>query len=147
MKNELEEHLKNIQWAQVKYSRAGGGAGPIISMELYDANGSLYILWVECDWRIENKNKIVATSADNSAPVTSLVAQSVKLLEGKIIESIQLSPFYDLSIYFVDGFCLNVFCIFSYDYEFETNWYLALPKQNLSLEVTNYFNVRKGTYY
>ena len=115
-------------------------------MKLRNKDNSLYTLWIECDWRIEDIKKVIATSADNIEPITGLVAKSAKMLEGKIIESIKLSSFYDLCISFKGGFCLNVFCIFSYDYEFETNWYLAIPELDLSFEITNHFKIKKGTY-
>jgi hypothetical protein len=146
MKEELRKYLDNTIQSEINYSRAGGGAGSIISMKLNSKDSTLYALWIECDWRIENKDKVIATSADNIEAVTGLVAKSVKMLEGKIIESIKLSPFYDLCINFTDGFCLNIFCIFSYDYEFETNWYLAIPKQNLVYEITNHFEIKQGVY-
>lgn len=146
MEVELRKHINNILKSEVTYSRAGGGAGSIISMELRDRDNTLYVLWIECAWRIESENKVIATSADGIEPLIGLVAKSVKMLEGKIIESIRLTPFYDLCINFTDGCCLNVFCIFSYDYEFEINWYLAIPNQNLSLEITNHFKIKKGKY-
>lgn len=146
MEKELRKYLNDISQSKVTYSRAGGGAGSIISMKISNKANSLYALWIECDWRIENKNKVVATSADGIEPGTGLIAKSVKMLEEKVIDSIEVSPFYDLLINFTDGFCLRVFCIFSYDYEFEMNWYLAIPEQNLSYEITNHFKVKKGTY-
>lgn len=148
MIQELKKNLNKIIQSRVIYSRAGGGAGPIISMELICKNNDIYTLWVECDWRIENRieKRIVATSMDNTEAITGRVAQSVLSLEEEIIESVELSSFYDLRIHFYSGICLNIFCIFSYDYEFETNWYLAIPKQNLVYEITNYFEIRKGKY-
>jgi hypothetical protein len=146
MKKELRKYLNNIIQSEVTYSRAGGGAGSIISIKLNGKDNSLYALWIECDWRIEYKNKVIATSADDIEPITGLIAKSVKMLEGKIVDSVKMTPFYDLRINFSDGFCLNIFCIFSYTYEFETNWYLAIPEQNLAYEITNYFKIKKGSY-
>ena len=143
MEKELKEKIENILGLEVIYSRAGGGAGSIISMEL----SNKYVLWIECVWRIENKSKIMATSADDIEPNIGLIANSVKMLEGKIISSLKLSPFYDLCINFSDGFCLNIFCIFSYSCECETNWYLAIPEEDLSYEITNHFKIKKGKYY
>ena len=145
MKKELREYLNNIIQSKVTYCRAGGGAGSIISIELNN-NDNLYALWIECAWRIENNNKVIATSADDIEPITGLIARSVKMLEGKVVDLVEINPFYDLRITFTDGFCLNVFCIFSYSCEFETNWYLAIPEQNLTYEITNHFKIKKGTY-
>jgi hypothetical protein len=142
MEKELKKHLNSMKQAKVIYSRAGGGAGSIISMEL----SNKYTLWIECTWRIEKKNKVIATSADDIKPRTGLIAKSVKMLEGKIIESVKLTPFYDLCINFIDDFCLRIFCIFSYTYKFGTNWSVSIPKQDLSYEITNHFEIKKGTY-
>jgi len=142
MKKKLSKYLNSLLQSKVTYSRAGGGAGSIISMELNNTNA----LWIECTWRIETKNKVVVTSADDIEPVTGLIAKSVKMLEGKIVDSIEINPFYDLCIHFTDGFCLRIFCIFSYSCESETNWYLAIPEQNLTYEITNHFEIKEGTY-
>lgn len=147
MGKELRKYIKTIIGAKISYSRAGGGAGSIISMDVRNKDNSIYSLWVECAWRIENKNKIIATSADSVEASNGLIAQSVKMLENKVIKSIKLTNFYDLLINFTDGFCLKVFCIFSYDCEPCMNWYLAIPEQDLCYEITNFFNVKKGKYY
>ena len=145
MKQKLSKHLNDLIESKITYSRAGGGAGSIISMELNNKN-LIYALWIECTWRIENKNKVVATSADDIEPVTGLISKSIKMLEGKIVDSVEVNPFYDLCINFTDGFRLRIFCIFSYSCKSETNWYLAIPKQNLSYEITNHFEIKQGTY-
>jgi hypothetical protein len=146
MEKELRKYLNDIIQSKVTYSRAGGGAGPIISMEVSNHDNFMHDLWIECDWRIEYENKVIATSADDIEPITGLIAKSVKMLEGKIVDSVKMSPFYDLRINFSDGFCLNIFCIFSYTYEFDTNWYLAIPEQNLCYKITNHFKIKKGSY-
>ena len=146
MEKELSKYFDDLIQSKVTYSRAGGGAGSIISMELNNKDNLLYALWIECAWRIENKNKVIATSTDDIEPVIGLIAKNVKMLEEKVIDSIEVNPFYDLCINFTDGFCLRIFCIFSYSCESETNWYLAIPEQNLTYEITNHFDVKKGTY-
>jgi hypothetical protein len=146
MKRELKKYLDNLKSCTIIKSSAGGGAGSIILIELNNNTGVFNTLWIECAWRIENKNKVVATSADNIEAVTGLIARSVKMLEGKIIDSIKLTPFYDLCIKFTDGFCLRTFCVFSYDYEFDGNWYLAIPEWDLTYEITKHFKIKKGKY-
>lgn len=142
MEKEFKKIIDNIIGLEVPYCRAGGGAGSIISMKLSNE----YVIWIECAWRIEKNDKVIATSADDILPITGLIAKSVKMLEGKIISSVKLTPLYDLCITFTDDLCLNIFCIFSYNCEYETNWYLAIPKQDLSYEITNCFQVKKGKY-
>jgi hypothetical protein len=89
---------------------------------------------------------VIATSADSIEAVIGLIARSVRMLEEKIIDSIKITPFYDLCIKFTDGFCLRIFCIFSYEYKFDTNWYIAIPDQNVSYKITNHFEIKKGKY-
>lgn len=146
MKEELIKYLNSIKSSTVTKSTSGGTTGSIIKMELNNEN-SLFILYIECAWRIENKNRVVATSADDIQAVTGLIAKSTRMLEGQVVDSITITPFYDLCINFTNGFCLNIFCILSYTYEFDTNWQLWIPNQNLSFEITNHFQVKKGKYY
>lgn len=146
MKEELIKYLNNIKSSTVTKSTGGGAAGSIIKIELNNEN-SFFILYIECAWRIENKNKVIATSADDIQAVTGLIAKSAKILENKVVNSIEVTPFYDLSINFTDGFCIKVFCVLSYTYEFDTNWQLWIPNKDLSFEITNHFKVKKGKYY
>ncbi|GHV33206.1 hypothetical protein FACS1894177_09660 [Bacteroidia bacterium] len=144
MKKELLKYLNNLKSGTVTKSTAGGGAGSTIKIEFNEED--LRILYIECAWRIENKNKVIATSTDGIEALTGLIAKSARMLEGKIVESIILTPFYDLCVSFSDGFCIRIFCVFSYDYEFDTNWQLWIPTQNLSYEITNHFKIKKGKY-
>jgi hypothetical protein len=146
MKKELKKCLNGIIQSEVIYSKAGGSLGQVILMELSNKDDLLYAFWIGCDWRIEYKNKVIATSSDNVKTVKGLVRRSVKMLEGKIIDSIKLTPFYDLCVKFTDGFCLRIFCIFSCDFQFDTNWCVAIPDQDLIYEITNYFKIKKGKY-
>ncbi len=145
MKKEFFNYLNNIIQSDITYSRAGGGAGSVIVIDL-KKDDLEYSLWISCAWRIENKNQIIATSADDAKAVTGLIAKSAKMLEGKVIDSIEISPYYDLRIYFSDGFCLNIFCIFSHTSETDSNWWLAIPDKDLSYEITNNFKIKKGKY-
>jgi len=141
----LINYLNDLRSCTVTKSSAGGGAGSIAKIEL-EKEDSLYILYILCTWRIENKNTVVASSADNLDAVTGFVAISTKMLEGKIVDFIEISPYYDLCVTFTDGFCLRVFCVFSYTSEWDSNWELWIPDENLSFEITNHFKVKKGKY-
>lgn len=57
MKEELIKYLNSIKSSTVTKSTTGGAAGSIIKMELNNEN-SLFILYIECAWRIENKNRV-----------------------------------------------------------------------------------------
>lgn len=145
MKTELSEYLINLTSSIVTKSTAGGGAGSIIKIEFNDED-SLQIIYIECAWRIEKKDKVIATSADDIKAVTGLIAQTARLLEGKTVEFIEINPFYDLNIKFTDDLRLRVFCIFSYTHECDVNWQLWIPYRNLSFEITNQFRIKKGKY-
>lgn len=146
MSNKFISTLKGIRQSKVTYSRAGGGAGSVIMMEM---NNEVYqyVLFVNCAWRIENKNQIIATSSDDTTANTGLIAKSVKLFEGKIIETIEMTPFYDLIINFTEGFCLKIFSIFSFTSNSNVNWSLCVPSQDISFDITNHFDVKEGKYY
>lgn len=146
MENEFMQYLNSLKQCVVTESSAGGGAGSIILMELTSVENESYILWIECGWRIEIINKVIATSVDDIEAITGLIAKSTKMLEGKVVESINVNPFYDLCINFSDGYCLRVFCIYSYSWVDDINWRLSVPNQNLAYEITNQFKIKKGKY-
>lgn len=146
MNRELIKYLEKLKSCIVTYSNAGGGAGSIVLIDIRDNSGFLYTLWIESTWRIEKGNKIIATSADDIEAVTGLIATSVKMLEGKMIDSTELSPFHDLCIYFTDNLRLKVFNIFSYSDEDSINWRLSIPSENICYVVTNQFEVKKELY-
>lgn len=146
MKSELMQHLEELQGGTIIKCSAGGGAGSIILMDVTSRSGVLYTLWIECCWRIENSNKVIATSADDIEPITGLIAKSAKKLEKLVIQSVALNSFYDLCIEFSEEFYLRLFCIFSNENDCDVNWWLSIPSKNLCYEVTNLFKVEKGKY-
>ena len=146
MKKEFQKKLTNIINSTVTYCRAGGGTGSIIMIELNKDNIQ-YGLWLNCVWRIENDSKIIATSADDIAPNTGLIAKSAKLLEGKKVVSFELSKFNDLFIEFSDNLFVRIFNIASYSNTDDYNWDFWIPSEDLSFEITNRFKVKKGKYY
>jgi hypothetical protein len=142
------QYLDYIKQANVVYSRAGGGAGSIILMKFHKEN-SEFTLMIHCAWRIENNNKVIATSAGDTNAITGIVARGAKMLEGKVVSSMEMSSFYDLCIKFEDGFCIKTFSDITY-YNIlsaSRNWSFSIPHDDISFDITKGFKIRKGKYY
>ncbi len=142
------KYLFSLNHANVMYSRAGGGAGSIILMKFHKEN-SEFTLKIHCAWRIEDNNKVIATSAGNTTAMTGIVARGAKMLEGKVVSSVEISSFYDLCIKFEDGFCIRTFCDITY-YNIlsaSVNWDFSIPGEDISFDITKGFKIRKGKYY
>jgi hypothetical protein len=146
MEKEFRKHLNNIIGSTVIHSRAGGGAGSVILMDL-NKNGIQYTLWLSCAWRIENGSQIIATSADDIAPNTGLIAQSTRMFEGRQVVSFELSKFNDLFIEFSGNLYLRIFNYVSHSNTDDYNWYFGEPDKNLVFTVTNNFDIKKETYH
>ena len=147
MKKKLMHYLNFIKQSNVVYSRAGGGTGSIILIKFCKEN-SKFTLMFYCAWRIENNDKVVATSAGNTKAITGIVAQGAKMLEGKVVSSVEMSPFYDLCIKFEDGFCIRTFCDITY-YNIllaSQNWDFCIPHEDLSFTITKGFKIKQGKY-
>lgn len=140
--NELKKYLDNISGSKVIICRAGecGNAGFMIAFEL----SNKYNFWIYCAWIILDKDKVLATSADELEIRTGLTYKKVQLLEGKIVDSIELNPRNDLFVNFIDDFRLNAFCVILNTYEFSSNWELWIPNQNLIYTVTNHREVKRN---
>jgi hypothetical protein len=146
MEKEFRKYLNNIIGTIVTHSRAGGGAGSIILMDL-DKDGIVYTLWIGCNWRIENDSQIVATSTDDITPNTGLVAQSTRMFECRQVVSFELSKFNDLFIGFSDNLYLRIFNDASHSNTGDYNWKFWIPSEELSFTVTNNFDIKKGIYH
>lgn len=146
MKQDFFRYLENIKLGKVVSSTAGGGAGSIIKIEI-ENKGILYILFINCTWRIENNNTIIATSADDITAQTGLIAKSAAMLDNKKVISFELSKFNDLFIEFSDDFYIRIFNIFSHSNIDDYNWDFWIPSEDLSYEITNSFDIKKEKYY
>jgi len=140
-------YIDKLIGRKVLTSRAGGGAGSILLIET--EGESFFFIW--CDWRIEKGDHVISTSLDDTTAVTGPVARSAKLLDNRVILSIEMTKQYDLIIKFEKEYCLRVFCLISYSRAKENtlglNWELSFPKEDLSFEITNKFEVRMTKYY
>jgi hypothetical protein len=68
------------------------------------------------------------------------------MLEGKQVLSFELSKFNDLFIEFSDNLYIRIFNFLSHSNTDDYNWYFGEPERNLVFEITNNFDIKKGTY-
>lgn len=144
---ELIDYLKRLESLTVMESIAGGGAGSILKTSFGpEPEASRVAFFIYCTWRIEDNGKVICTSSDNIEPITGLIAKSARSLEGRVVQSVEMSPQYDVIVKFMDGYCLRIFCNFSYTSEVDTNWEFWVPYDELAFEISNTFEIREGKY-
>lgn len=138
----MENRLKKLINQKVVKSSAGGGAGSILVVEYEDTS----YLFIWCAWRIEQGEKVIVTSSDTIEPTESnespngLIGEKSPILEGKKLISVQLTPQYDLEMSFDEEYKLRIFCDIGYSRDdYNVNWELNLPTENISIEITNHF--------
>lgn len=143
---ELLLEIQNIVGKHVTYCRAGGGAGSIILMDLEE---SMFTFWINCAWRLHCQGKILTGSNESTRAVTGKIARNVRKLEGKIIQEVSLSPYYDVHIKFIDGYELFIFCDITPGYPSDTmsNWSFSIPPKDISYDITKRIRIEMSTYY
>lgn len=148
MKTEIFNYFDELINSNVTYSRAGGGAGSVLLIQ-FDKEGSAYSLFIACTWRIENGDKVITTSADNTTANTGPMAKGVRLLEGQKVLSVQMNKFYDLTLKFENDLRLKLFCDLTPTnvYSSDANWDFSVIHEDKVFEVTSNFEIKKGKYY
>ena len=126
----------------VNYSRTGGGAGSILVIEF--ENKTFYT--INCTWRIEYKGTVITTSWDDGTPLIGCMNKNVEKLIGKKLLSYELSPQYDLKLYFENDFVANIFCsIIEHDPEedstYNCNWDFRIPEQDIIGYITGKYKI------
>lgn len=139
---EINQLLQYSIGSQVFYSRTGGGASSIWLIQFENTAS----LWINCSWRIEHKEYVLATDNDDATAVTGRMAKSVKRLEGCVLLDYKLSPQNDLTLFFTKGYCCRIFAnISSFEGKDEEkcmkNWEYCIEKLNVCLCVTNRFHL------
>lgn len=145
----MENKIKNLISQKVVKSSAGGSAGSTLVLEV--ENTSYLFIW--CTWRIEQGDTVIVTSSDTIYPTENndssngLIGQKSPILEGEKVVSIKLTPQYDLEITFENGYKLLVFCDIGHSRDdYNINWELNIPTENISIEINNHFEEHKGQY-
>ncbi len=104
-KTEVVEILKSILGKVVIYSRSGGGNISIL-LQKYENNVSI---WSYYYWEISQREKLIATSEDDTTAITGSVALGAKAMEGKRLLGFQLWPDLTLCLYFEDDIDYVIF--------------------------------------
>lgn len=126
----------------VDYSRTGGGAGSIWCLQFED--GNFYM--INCAWRIDYNGVILTTDCDDGTALVGRMNKNAERLVGSKLLSYELSPQYDLNLYFENGFtvrafCNVIFCGSEEDAIYHCNWDFNVPKQNIVGGITGHFKI------
>lgn len=138
----IHDLLSQVIGKRVVHSRTGGGAGSIWNLEFEE--DMYYMIW--CSWRVEHNGIVLTTCTDDATPLVGRMNKSVEQLIGYKLLSYELSPHYDLTLYFENEFIVRVFCdsIFEADIKEENpyeNWYFCVPASDIAVAITCYFKV------
>ncbi len=127
MSVEREETAKRVELAMVgcTVARAHLGVGSILLLDLVSADmtrESTTHIRVECAWRIDDNNSVLAASEDSRAALD----QQVRELNGKTIQgAVVRRPSFEFEIVFGNQRRLFVFPIYANNVDYE-NWTLHL---------------------
>lgn len=143
----IEEIIQPTINSKVISSMSGGCVGSLWLID-FENNTHFYIY---CVWRIEHNNQVLASSNDDSTPVTGRLTTSVKELEGSKLLSFKISKQYDLTLNFDNNYCVKIFCDVSYSATenggtYDTNWDFCIPENDLVVSISNHFKVKTGKY-
>ncbi|MTD38619.1 hypothetical protein GIX45_08255 [Erwinia sp. CPCC 100877] len=145
----MKDKLKSLINKSVVKSSAGGAAGSILVIEFEDTS----YLFIWCTWRIEDGENVVVTSSDTILPTESnsspngFIGEKSPILEGRKLISFNLTPQYDLEMLFDNEYKLRIFCDIGHSREdYNINWELNIPTENISIEINNHFEEHKGQY-
>ncbi|WP_206913425.1 hypothetical protein IGL98_001363 [Enterococcus sp. DIV0840] len=145
----MESKIKNLIAQPVVKSSAGGGAGSTLVLEFEDK--SYIFIW--CSWRIEQGAQVIVTSSDTISPTDNdsspngFIGEKSPILEGRKLINFNLTPQYDLEMLFDDEYKLRIFCDIGHSREdYNINWELNIPTENISIEINNHFEEHKAQY-
>ncbi|WP_455589831.1 hypothetical protein [Bacteroides rodentium] len=144
----IHDLLSQVIGKRVVHSRTGGGAGSIWNLEFEE--DMYYMIW--CSWRVEHNGIVLTTCTDDATPLVGRMNKSVEQLIGYKLLSYELSPHYDLTLYFENEFIVRVFCDYGFEADIredypDSNWYFCIVEQDISVTITNYFQLVCTKYY
>ncbi|MGX7148393.1 hypothetical protein [Enterococcus ureasiticus] len=145
----MESKIKNLIAQPIVKSSAGGAAGSTLVLEFEDK--SYIFIW--CSWRIEQGAQVIVTSSDTISPTDNdsspngFIGEKSPILEGRKLINFNLTPHYDLEMLFDDEYRLRIFCDIGHSREdYNINWELNIPTENISIEINNHFEECRGKY-
>ena len=145
---DIHQLLKYSIGSVVSYSRTGGGASSIWLIQLENSAS----LWINCAWRIEHENVVLATENDDATAVTGRMAKSVKRLEGYKLLDYELSLQNDLTLFFEKNYCARIFANISPlgekdEMKSMKNWEYCVADWDICVCATNHFHLISQKYY
>lgn len=145
---DIHELLDKAIGKRVVFTLTGGGAGSILEVEFEE---NMHYM-IHCAWRVEHDNTILTTSGDDATPIIGHMNKSVGKLQGNKLLSYELSPHYDINLYFENNFLLRVFCDLGFEADIREdypspNWYFCIPELDISVTITDFFQVVYAKYY
>lgn len=145
----MESKIKNLIAQTVVKSSAGGAAGSTLVLAFEDES----YIFVWCSWRIEQGTQVIVTSSDTISPTDTdsspngFIGEKSPILEGRKLINFNLTPQYDLVMLFDNEYKLRIFCDIGHSREdYNINWELNRPTENISIEINNHFEEHKGQY-
>lgn len=104
-KTEVIAVLKSLLGKVVKNSRSGGGNVSIL-LQIYENDVSI---WSYYYWEISQRERLIATSEDDTTAITGPVAVAAKMMEGKRLLGFQLWWNLTLCLFFEDDIDYVIF--------------------------------------
>ena len=138
----LKRDLEDVVNHKILYSRAGGGAGNILLLEI---DGG-YSFWINGYWEIYCGKTLLCCSDDDTWPRIGNISRTTKQLQNKLIANIEFNiDSLNLRIMLQDSFLLSIYC---YGEMFlDTEWEFCMPSENLVYEVKGTHQISKVPFY
>jgi hypothetical protein len=140
------EILKAFVGQRIREVIAGGSNGSTI---ILDTGNEGFSIFIYCSWRLSQRNRIIATSNDDSSPSGHLTVGIMRLKEN-VIDSVKSNELYDINILFDHGFQLDVFANINADSSvsgYDENWCIADKANNICYTLDQNLEIRTSPYY
>ena len=141
---ELQIELNSLIGQKITTVVSGEPVGSIILIDIGEWN----VLFIYSVWRLTDNGTVLATWRDsNEIKEGNLVIQT-QLLTNDVIDSVNISEFFDLTIHTISGRSLDVFCDIGPKNtdDFTENWCLANKKNNVYYSINSSYKVKILTY-
>lgn len=92
-----------------------------------------YSIMIYCAWRLSSSGVIICSWRDSNEAGGPMLS-GLELLRGKKLCEIAIEPIgFDLTLHFEDGFCIQIFCDVTNDYDGDDNYVLYADEVILSV--------------
>lgn len=94
-----------------------------------------YSIMIYCAWRLSSLDTIICSWRDSNE-AGGVMLSGLALLRGKKLHEITIGKIgFDLTLYFEDDFCLQIFCDVTNDYDADDNYVLFTNEIILSVGI------------